>query len=123
MNLLPTAGPSAEASAGRENPGSGFSQRCLAKSQGSTPEERQLWRDGIYDQIREVIRLQGNLSTERMCELARVSRASFYRTFQKRQLVEEEPEVRSGSSRSPSTTVDVMGIAVFPPNYDGGVCR
>jgi putative transposase len=39
--------------------------------------------------------LQGSLSIERMCELARVSRASFYRSFQERQPVEEEMEIRS----------------------------
>jgi transposase InsO family protein len=39
--------------------------------------------------------LQGNLSIERMCELARVSRASFYRSFHQQQPVEEELEVRS----------------------------
>jgi hypothetical protein len=59
------------------------------------PEERRLWRDGIYDQIREVMPLQGNLSIERMCELARVSRASFYRSFHQQQPVEEELDVRS----------------------------
>jgi hypothetical protein len=32
--------------------------------------ERRL-RDGIYEQIREVMPLQSNLSIERMCELAR----------------------------------------------------
>ncbi len=39
--------------------------------------------------------LQGSLSIERMCELARVSRAGFYRSFQEQQPVEEEMEVRS----------------------------
>jgi transposase InsO family protein len=39
--------------------------------------------------------LQGSLSIERMCELARVSRASFYRSFHKQEPVEEELEVRS----------------------------
>ena len=39
--------------------------------------------------------LQGSLSIERMCELTRVSRASFYRSFQEKQPVEEEMEVRS----------------------------
>jgi hypothetical protein len=34
-----------KAAAGREDPGSGFFQRCLAKSRGSTPEERRNWRD------------------------------------------------------------------------------
>jgi len=38
--------------------------------------------------------LQGSLSIERMCEL-RVSRASFYRSFHKRQPAEEGQEVRS----------------------------
>jgi len=38
--------------------------------------------------------LQGNLSIERMCELARVSRASFYRSFHQQQPVAEELEVR-----------------------------
>jgi putative transposase len=39
--------------------------------------------------------LQGGLSIERMCELAPVSRAGFYRWFQEPQPVEEEMEVRS----------------------------
>jgi hypothetical protein len=39
--------------------------------------------------------LQGSLSIERMCELARVSRASFYRALMERRPSEEETEVRS----------------------------
>ena len=39
--------------------------------------------------------LQGSLSIERMCELARVSRASFYRSLKEQQPAEEETEVRS----------------------------
>ena len=39
--------------------------------------------------------LQGSLSIERMCELAGVSRATFYRSLQEQQPVEEEMEVRS----------------------------
>ncbi len=39
--------------------------------------------------------LQGSSSIERMCELASVSRASFYRCFQEQQPVEEEMEIRS----------------------------
>src|SRR5258706_10593369 len=45
--------------------------------------------------MREVMSLQGSLSIERMCELTRVSRASFYRSFQEKHAVEEEMEVRS----------------------------
>jgi hypothetical protein len=39
--------------------------------------------------------LQGSLSIERMCELARVSRASFYRWLREQRPAEEETEVRS----------------------------
>ena len=39
--------------------------------------------------------LQGNLSIERMCHLAQVSRAGFYRSLQEQQPVAEEMEVRS----------------------------
>ena len=39
--------------------------------------------------------LQGNLSIERMCQLAQVSRAGFYRSLQQRSPEEEEVEVRS----------------------------
>jgi putative transposase len=39
--------------------------------------------------------LQGNLSIERMCHLAQVSRAGFYRSLQEKQPVQEEMEVRS----------------------------
>lgn len=39
--------------------------------------------------------LQGSLGIERMCELARVSRAGFYRSLREQRPVEEEMEVRS----------------------------
>jgi len=39
--------------------------------------------------------LQGSISIERMCQLAQVSRAGFYRSLQERLPVEEEMEVRS----------------------------
>ena len=39
--------------------------------------------------------MQGSLSIERMCELARVSRAGFYRSLQERVPLEESMEVRS----------------------------
>ena len=38
---------------------------------------------------------QGRLSIERMCDLAQVSRAGFYRSLQEHQPVEEEMDVRS----------------------------
>ncbi len=84
-----------KATAGRKGLGSGFFQGCLAKNRGSTPAERRFWRDGIYDQVRELMPLQGSLSIERMCKLAGVSRATFYRSLREQQPVEEEMEVRS----------------------------
>lgn len=39
--------------------------------------------------------MQGSLSIERMCHLARVSRAGFYRSFKENQPLEEDMEVRS----------------------------
>ena len=39
--------------------------------------------------------LQGSLSIERLCELARVSRASFYRSLKEQRPAEEETEMRS----------------------------
>jgi transposase InsO family protein len=39
--------------------------------------------------------MQGSLSIERMCELAGVSRASFYRSWREQRPIEEEMEVRS----------------------------
>jgi len=32
-----------------------------------TPAEQQVWREGIYEQIREVMPLQGGLTIERIC--------------------------------------------------------
>ena len=43
--------------------------------------------------------LQGNLSVERMCHRARVSRTGFYRSLQEEQPQEEIMEVRSAVQR------------------------
>ena len=40
-------------------------------------------------------RLQGGLSIERMCQLAQVSRAGFYRCFQEQEPQQEEMDLRS----------------------------
>jgi hypothetical protein len=90
----PQGSPSPEAAFG-EDPGGGFFQRCLTKNRGSTPAQQRLWRDGIYDQIREVVSLQGSLSIKRMCQMVPVSRRGFYRSLKEQQPVEEEMEVRS----------------------------
>src|SRR5260370_34617748 len=69
-----------EASAGGENAGAGFFQRCLAKSRGSTPAERYQWREGVHDEIQEMIPFQGGVSIERMCQLAGARRPGVYRS-------------------------------------------
>jgi hypothetical protein len=38
---------------GGKNIGGRFFQRCLAKSRGSTPAERKLWREGIYEKSKK----------------------------------------------------------------------
>ena len=42
--------------------------------------------------------MQGSLSVERMCHLAQLSRAGFYRSLQEQKPVEEAMEVRIGDS-------------------------
>ena len=39
--------------------------------------------------------MQGNLGIERMCQLARVSRAGFYRYLQEKTPVQEDMELRA----------------------------
>jgi len=56
----------------------GFFQRCLAKSRGSTPEERRKWRDGINEQIREVMFLQGSPSEDKCIQLRCLSMVLHY---------------------------------------------
>ncbi len=46
---------------------------------GSASTELSSWRQGIYDEIRARMPLQGSIGVERMCQLAEVSRAGFYR--------------------------------------------
>jgi len=91
---LAQANPQAQAIS-EQNSGTGFFQACLAKSRGSTSQEEQSWRRGIYEEIRKEMPLQGHLSVERMCRLADVSRAGFYRYLRGRSRVDEEMTIRS----------------------------
>jgi helix-turn-helix protein/transposase len=87
--------PPAKAVARREGDGAGFFEGCLAKSRGSTPAQQRLWREGIYEHIRELMPLQGRLSIENMCQLVALSRRGFYRSLRQQEPAEEETEVRS----------------------------
>ena len=44
-----------------------FFKGALQKIEARRQRNNELWRDGIYDQIREVMPMQGSLSIERMC--------------------------------------------------------
>ena len=72
-----------------------FFKGALQKVEARRQQSSKLWREGIYDQIREVMPLQGSLTIERMCQLAQVSRAGLYRSLQEPQAAEAEMEVRS----------------------------
>src|SRR5271168_1651478 len=77
----------------------GFFQRCLAAHRGTTPEARRDFRCGVYQQVREVDRLQGKLSVERMCWLGRVSRAGYYRAWAAAEPDAEEMDLRNHIQR------------------------
>src|SRR5580692_4396289 len=64
--------------------GAGFFRECLAKDRKEGRDDRR-WRECIYAEIRSRMRSQGGLSIQRMCELAGVSRASFYRHWEERE--------------------------------------
>ena len=69
----------------------GALQKVAARRQG----ESAAGEKASTPKIRELMSVQGKLGIERMCELAEVSRAGFYRWLQVEQPVEEESEVRS----------------------------
>jgi transposase-like protein len=61
-----------------------FFQACLAVSRGVAPKEKRSWRDGVFQAIEAMLRRQGGLSAETMCELARVTRSGYYRYLRTR---------------------------------------
>ncbi len=67
-------------------------------------------------EIRELMPMQGSLSIERMCGLARVSRAGFYRSLQEHVPVEEDMEVRSAIQTDRAGTSAPLWV---PPNHGG----
>jgi len=76
--------------------------RGRAHRRDATSADRHVWRAGIYAHIRDVMSRQGRLSIERMCYLAQVSRAGFYRSLRASQPVAEDMDVRTA----------IQGIAV-----------
>ena len=55
-----------------------FLQGALQKVEASTPARQRLWREGIYEHIRELMPLQGRLSIAPMGPLVVVTRTGFY---------------------------------------------
>jgi transposase InsO family protein len=80
--------------------GAGFFRQCLAKNQGQTAAERHQWRHSIYAEIRSRVQSQGRLTIEQMCDLARVSRAGFYRHWLEREPNAAEMELRDAIQRA-----------------------
>jgi hypothetical protein len=61
--------------------------------------------------------MQGSLSIERMCQLAGVSRAGFYRSLQEEMPAEEDMEVRS-AIQSSARSKDLAAPAIDLPLKD-----
>jgi len=112
----------AEASAGGQGARGGFFARCLAQNRGATPGEWKGWREGIYDQIREVMPVQGSLSVGRMCHVAMVSRAGYYlsgaQSGRRRDAgAVDDAADRDGASAAVRLSAGVEGTA---GSWDGG---
>ena len=58
-----------------------FFKGALQKIEARRQNKGEIWREGVYAQIRELMPMQGSLSIERMCQIGQVSRASFYRSL------------------------------------------
>jgi hypothetical protein len=58
--------------------------------------------------------MQGSLGIERMCELAKVSRAGFYRLLQEQRPQEEDTGCDRPSRRSRWDTAAAMAIDALP---------
>jgi len=84
-------------------------QRCLAKVEARRRCRAKRWREGIYDQIREMMSMQGNLSVERMCVLAMYAGLS-HRSFQ----ISENQTWRKRNRERPSSNRDRAMLSWLP---------
>jgi putative transposase len=74
--------------------------QALAACQGVAPIDRRAWRDGIYAVIHAQVQRQGEgLGIERSCDLAKVSRAGYYRHWQTSKPRQEETALRDEVQR------------------------
>lgn len=65
---------------------------------------------------------QGSLSIERLCQLAPVSRAGYYRSLQEGHPVEEEMAVRDAINTLPCRIAGGMAIAASRRSSGGAAC-
>ena len=81
--------------------GAGFFSASLAASQRTAPAERRVWRHAVYALIEAMTAAlpQGGLPVERLCALAGVSRAGYYRRWQDARPRREETAVRDAIQR------------------------
>src|SRR5277367_5322301 len=81
--------------------GAGFFSASLAASQREAPAERRAWRCDVYTLIEAMTSPlpQGGLPVERLCALAGVSRAGYYRHWRVSAPRQEETAMRDAIQR------------------------
>jgi len=87
--------------AGGRNLGAGepFFSASLAASRGTTAKRRRWFQRCVWEEIRTRHQQQGGLTVERMCELAKVDRAGYYRWRRRREPEDHNMEIRDRIQR------------------------
>src|SRR5690242_8768313 len=103
-------GPGGRAGAEGRPAGSGdrFFERVLAAHRGSADAAGVEWKSAVYRKVKEEMKAGRGLTVERMTELARVSRASFYRF---------EENAGSGGDADMDLRDAIQRIALEWPSY------
>ena len=78
--------------------GNRFFAKSLQACKGIAPEEHRRWRDSIYTEIRSMMQLEG-FRAEHACEVARVSRAGFYREYAEHEPRQADVDLRDAIQR------------------------
>jgi putative transposase len=79
--------------------GDRFFRTGLASSRSVEPQKERRWRNSIFEVIEEKQEMQGGLKIFEMCQLAGVSRASYYRGWKNEQPQEERVALRDRLQR------------------------
>src|SRR5262245_49688855 len=88
------------AAGGSATDGDTFFRQRLASCRGTTPAEEGRWRRGIFEGIREEMQMQGErLTIGELCESVKVSRASYYRNWRKKEPKQEQLALREAIQR------------------------